>query len=906
MAEIEYKFISDAVEDDYFTVVSFEGVEGLSRLYEYTIELKASIDRQPAETFLDDMLDGEPCFIMTYKDVEYPVYGMLAEFNEKQTAAGYTYYTAVLVPRLWGLNLNRDSRVYLDMTVWDIVENTLNDYQLDYQAGSVDTAVLLEKEYRCQFNETDFDYISRLLENEGIYYYFDQSEGVDTIVFSNAEAGDDAFPDTLSYDARPPVSKVFESVNSWVCRRKRLPQKVVIENYNYETPSDEFIGEFDVSDYVDGEQYYYGENVADASEAEYIAEIRAEEIRARQTQYHGESGVCAFHAGFTFSMEDHANDLYNGVDFLITEIHHQGLFLDSTLQSGSISAGRGIKNRLAQQQEEESSQPQYKNSFTAIAADIQYRPQRLTSTPKFHGTISAFVYAASETNEAEMDVDGRYKVTLPFRRAERDETERASSWIRMARPYAGLYEEDRPDGENRTFNEGLSYPLMANTEVLLTFINGDPDRPVITSAIPNAATPSNLTSENDNQSVFISHSMYVEENRGGSRRIDEVKNWTRVDSEFEFYQTVNHGGDNAVQYQTDANAPLPLDDGKNRITMQFGDQYNYIEGNIYTWGADFVVGFGNDYEEVHESDDPEQYNNQFFDMTPLMQSLGTQLKIYNFKTDAEEQHDYSEWVDGQDGLTEKNWGDKCEYHFGRMFAWSGGVGPGGSLQTYNYGNGYTENLLETDAGTSADLADDQTKHMDDYTSYSQIDPAIATIEKTFGATYGYQNGFSLDIKVGDSHSKTYGDSNDYVDGDSTEEVHGKSTSTVYGNSEETVRGNSQSNVWGRADEQFMGGKSSLSLAATIEINSGVTTEVFAGAKAEMALAASIEIVTGAKAEVDTAVEMKQVAAKLEAVAAKIQKAEVMIVSSPVKLANYATAKISKQLFDIDLSDLTIM
>jgi hypothetical protein len=209
------------------------------------------------------------------------------------------------------------------------------------------------------------------------------------------------------------------------------------------------------------------------------------------------------------------------------------------------------------------------------------------------------------------------------------------------------------------------------------------------------------------------------------------------------------------------------------------------------------------------------------------------------------------------GVSEdKRWGDQMTYVYGRSFNWSGGtaMGDGGAFAVYNYGNGYTENLLESDQGTSADLTDKD--HADDYESETRIDTTKATIEKTFGATYSYQNGFSYDVKVGDSRSETYGDTH--------EEVHGHVVSHVYGSSHSTQQGAVSEMFFGAKNEfafdytnsmcagaatEFYGGlKGEFSLAGTLGMFGGNALEVYVGGKQELAIAVAIEWFGGAKVE----------------------------------------------------------
>jgi hypothetical protein len=134
-------------------------------------------------------------------------------------------------------------------------------------------------------------------------------------------------------------------------------------------------------------------------------------------------------------------------------------------------------------------QPYYRNSFVAIPGDVQYRHPKITEKPRFNGTINARIDAEGSGQYAELDDQGRYKVRLPFDINNAHKDGKASHWLRMAQPYAGE-------------NQGMHFPLHKNTEVLLTFIEGDPDRPIIASALPNPVSPSPVNSSNQTKSVI--------------------------------------------------------------------------------------------------------------------------------------------------------------------------------------------------------------------------------------------------------------------------------------------------------------------------------------------------------------------------------------------------------------------
>ncbi len=479
MTEAKFNFFSDATGGDQFTVVSFSGNEAISALYQYELEIKSPLS---AATDLDDLLDNPARFITEIDGHEYPVYGVLSSIDELRTVQGYVYYRAVLVPRLWWLSTYKTNEIYTDeQTVDVIIQTVLNNAGLfdgtDFDLAELDDRHFLERDYRCQFGESDFDFISRLMENEGIFYYFDHSGDVEKIIFINDLNYLDIPHPGLIFDVAGQTNRQHDCISAWSCRKQRLATGVTVRDFNPDQPSLDISDTVPIDSMGQGTEYLYGENIIDKDEATYLAEIRAEERLCHKTRYYGESAVTRLQAGYLFALNGHPNSGYNGIEYLVTEVHHEGLHLDMVVSVDSQASAK--------------TKSQYRNDFVAIDATIQFRPGRNTPKPRFYGTMTAFIYAEAATMKAEIDEYGRYRVHLPFDRADgtllsTDPHRKASTWIRMAQPYVGQ-------------EQGMYYPLTGGTEVLLTFINGDPDLPIISGAVPNASQPSLLTSNTNYQ-----------------------------------------------------------------------------------------------------------------------------------------------------------------------------------------------------------------------------------------------------------------------------------------------------------------------------------------------------------------------------------------------------------------------
>ncbi|MCP4158676.1 MAG: type VI secretion system tip protein VgrG [Deltaproteobacteria bacterium] len=472
---IEYKFISSASDSpDMFSVIDFKGVEGLSRNYLYTINLK-SLD---LDIELDSILNNSCSFTRSVGGFETVTNGIISDFEELNQIEDFALYKVVLVPTLWKLSLYHTNEVYLDMSVPEIIETILKetgfhpsiDYELNLNSNYEKWA------YRCQYGETYLSFIRRLIEHVGIYYYFEQSKDGEKVIFCDnmqnhvkSDNSDLIYSPVSGLD----ITEGYNNIHSYICKNKRMPEKVVLKDYNYEKPSLDVEGEAVVDKNGTGEVFIYGENFNTPEEGAKLAKVRSEEILCKKEIFYGEGVVNQITSGYLFNLDRHFREKFN-IDFLVTEIEHVGAAPSYLTDSSDVNDTQA-----------------YMNTFTAIPAEVQFRPERETEKPKFFGTVNAIIDAEGEGKYAEVDDQGRYKVILPFDRVKRGESGKASCWIRMAQPYSGT-------------TEGMHFPLRKGTEVLLTFINGDPDQPVISGAVPNAAQPSVINSDNQTNNMIKS------------------------------------------------------------------------------------------------------------------------------------------------------------------------------------------------------------------------------------------------------------------------------------------------------------------------------------------------------------------------------------------------------------------
>jgi len=410
--------------------------------------------------------------------------GILIQFEETQEFNDYLFFKAVLAPKLWWLSLTHHNQVFLDLSIPEIMEDALKDGGLkpiyDFAFNLNPNNIYNKLEYICQYDESHFNFVSRWAEREGLYYFFEQTPNGEKVVFTDTkmEHKDLLLGKDLIYDPQSGLAALHtkEVIQSFICKHNLLPQRVYLKDYNYLKPSQAMEGIADVDENGRGENYIYGVNFDSVNEGNRLAKIRAEALLCRKSIFQGESSVPFMVPGYTFDLNEHYRDMYNR-KYLVTDITHEGH------QTGYLISG--ISDAIESRDEEMF----YSNTFSAVYSDEQFRPEHLSKKPKISGTINAKVDASGSGEHAELDEHGRYKVILPFDRSGRFGG-KASAFFRMMQPSAGQ-------------NQGMHFPLHKGTEVLLTFIDGNPDRPVIAGAVPNPETSSPVTDANQAVSAIV-------------------------------------------------------------------------------------------------------------------------------------------------------------------------------------------------------------------------------------------------------------------------------------------------------------------------------------------------------------------------------------------------------------------
>jgi type VI secretion system secreted protein VgrG len=424
------------------------GEEAVSTPFLFTVDMLSEtteIDgsqllRQPITVELD--MDGSTRYIN----------GLVRRFTEMDVAySGLYAYRAEIVPWLWFLSLATDCRVYENMSVLDIVEDVFS--RNNWSAYSIQAQAPPKRQYCVQYRETDLAFVSRLLEEEGIFYFFQHTSSGHTLVLAdnNSAFQQTPGPETVTTVQKVVGSSTYENQVGSLQFDQQVPAgTVTLYDYNYldgQTPlkaSESSTGPDEAYDYPGGFQ--------DQSTGDNYARMRLYAAEAVQNQLSG-AGTCrGFTSGYQFTLSDYFRNDLNGA-WNIVRVRH-------TAQLGSYVGTDTGQTQAAK----------YVNDFTAIADSVVYRPLIRTPHPVIAGTQTALVVGPSGS-EINVDQYARVQVQFFWERADKGDPG-STGWVRVATFWAGK-------------QWGAIHIPRIGQEVVVAFEEGNPDRPIIVGSVYN-------------------------------------------------------------------------------------------------------------------------------------------------------------------------------------------------------------------------------------------------------------------------------------------------------------------------------------------------------------------------------------------------------------------------------------
>ncbi len=475
-------------------VVAFRGREGISEIYRF----EAGVLWVDDLTFLPEETVGE----MVTLEIEHdglPAQrwsGAIEEVELVLEEGVSSYWRIVFGPRFRDLALSEHSRIFTDASIPAIVRAVLADEGLPPAAYDLRlTSSYPSRQQVCQYRESSLDFIRRWAEREGMHWFFEQGDDAEKLVVRDESGSAETALSNVLY--RPNIDGdgiTADSIVHFRARRRSLPRSVRLHDYDPMRPRLAVQGKAPLTIEAPNEMVRWGENVTSPDEAAKYARIRSEQLESTREVFEGHGSVVGLRAGARFGLTDHPS--LDG-EFLVTALRHRANIGN---QSRSVMQALGFEELIGL------STP-YRVDLTAVRDNVAYRAPVVTAWPRVAGVVTAFVDGQASSAYAQIDDEGRYRVSVHFDEGDTVDGSR-SAWVRMLQPHGGA-------------PEGMHFPLRKKTEVALIFLGGDPDRPFILGTTPNPEKPSPVRSGNHTQNVVRtgSNNLLVMEDVAGGQYI---------------------------------------------------------------------------------------------------------------------------------------------------------------------------------------------------------------------------------------------------------------------------------------------------------------------------------------------------------------------------------------------------
>ncbi|MBC7153102.1 MAG: type VI secretion system tip protein VgrG [Rhodobacteraceae bacterium] len=580
--------------------------EGFSELTRTTVEFMS-----PDRALDLDKVVGQPITIeIQAADESWRQFGgTCIEAEALGLYQGLGLYTLQLRPWLWFLTRTSDNRIFQDMTVPDIAKKIFGEMgfaDFDMKARGTGARV-----YCVQHRETDFDFLSRLFEEEGIYYWSEMRQGKETLVIADDAGAHAAVPGHASIDfylREAEYRRREDHVFEWQGSRRVTSGKVTLTDYDFENPRADLKAIKAIPkgshSHKDAELYDYPGPHRKTALGDKYARIRMEAEAARHDTRAGVGNVRTMGVGQTFTLRDMVDKSRSG-DYLITRATH--LIQIETDYEDHETRTQILPGRLLFDADNTDT---YRCTFNVIPRATPYRTPRKTPWPRIPGLLLATVTGPAG-EEIYTDKYGRIKVQFPWdREGKRDEN--TTCWVRTVMPWTG---------------KGWGFVAIPRIgqEVVIQFEDGDPDRPICTGMLYNADTmppyalPANMT-----QSGIQTRST----KGGGAANYNELVFEDKKDAEFirfhsekDYFQTVENNA--VINIGLDKKDPGDLTQtihhhktetiktGDKTLTVETGSEFRTIAtdktedigvNDSLTVGADRTMDIGANLTETVASD----------------------------------------------------------------------------------------------------------------------------------------------------------------------------------------------------------------------------------------------------------------------------------------------------------------
>ena len=433
--------------------IELQGTEAISQPFNLSVTILSKNHALDSSDVI-----GQKCSItLNHKDANTPrhFHGRVNGFSLGELEGDYRRYNLRLVPGFWFATQSQHHRIFEEMTAKDIIESVLSEYGSFCSFNTNLNATHLTREYCVQYGESDFDFVSRLMEEEGIFYFFTHTESDHKMVLCDSTSG---YVDSAEKNVKMNVGSDFDakaSILSWHREMNFHTNTFEMSDYSHNTPKNFYKQtvttkhKFAQSPSEKTNQTFseFGfktgtapDHDLDASNNKRLCEVRLESLEAGHDIAKGSGYAGSFSPGGRFTLEHHIKSECN--TYVLTQVQH-----------------------FAQNKNDRTAE--YRNSFTCIPSTVVYRVPATRTKQLMRGPLTAKVVELNASaSEAGADPHRMIRVEFPWSDGAK------SCWLRVAQSYAGAA-------------WGASFVPRLNQEVLVEFINGDPDRPVVVGALYN-------------------------------------------------------------------------------------------------------------------------------------------------------------------------------------------------------------------------------------------------------------------------------------------------------------------------------------------------------------------------------------------------------------------------------------
>jgi type VI secretion system secreted protein VgrG len=529
--------IATPLGDDALLLKSVSIREELGRLFQIDVELTAD----NTSISFDDLIGQNATIRLDLPDSDDPRYfnGFISKFSQTKSESGFAQYHATLVPWLWFLTRTADCRIFQQMAIPDIVLQVFKDHGFDDVKNSV-TGTYPTLDYCVQYRETDFNFVSRLMEHAGIYYHFEHENGKHTLVLCDSMGAHTPITgyDTIEFHPYGQPGTAKGDVVEWVLQKELQTGIYALKDFDFTAPKNDL----QIKSNIDRtyaassfEIYDYPGAYTQTADGTAYAKVRIEELQANYEVARGQATSRGIGAGRTFTLNIVNQDLRSDQarEYLVVSAQLR-------FDAGQSQSGRG------------GGQEQFSCSFSAMSTAEIFRAARITPKPLIRGPQTAIVVGTSG-EEIYTDQYGRVKLQFHWDRYGKAD-ENASCWVRVSQMWAGK-------------NWGSMHIPRVGQEVIVEFLEGDPDRPIITGRVYNGdVMPPYTLPDEKTKSTSKSNS-----SKGG-QGFNEIRFEDKKGSE----QLFIHGEkDQDVRIKNDVKEWV----GNDRHLLVTHDQIEHVENN---------------------------------------------------------------------------------------------------------------------------------------------------------------------------------------------------------------------------------------------------------------------------------------------------------------------------------------